>query len=302
MNHWLCVMLVFAIFISNPSSSAEAQCEQATALYQKAVGQGVDGQEKIRLLEQSLEVCKSYAAFYELGKAYAVNGQIEPAIKALDNALGYAMNDVPKKIKVCQVKARVYGRYGKTDDAVLWYKTALKMCRQYSGEDKKQIEGTTKEIENELMELEKKAPDAIVTSAQIASTLSKGMDLTRDIAVVGVVPSVDLRVNFAYDSSALTDKGKRQVEELMKALTAPGFQGNRFKLVGHTDLRGTDEYNLQLSRNRAETVKTYLLQHSKIDPKRIDVEGRGKKEPLYSRNTEDAHALNRRVEVVIEKD
>ncbi|MFN8890276.1 MAG: OmpA family protein, partial [Cyclobacteriaceae bacterium] len=67
-------------------------------------------------------------------------------------------------------------------------------------------------------------------------------------------------------------------------------------LTGHTDERGTDDYNLKLSEQRVKAVAAYLSEKG-IDRKRITVKGEGKRKPLSSGKDEAAHALNRRVEI-----
>ncbi len=89
------------------------------------------------------------------------------------------------------------------------------------------------------------------------------------------------------------------MDELGKALQARDFNSMGFKLIGHTDVRGTDEYNDMLSLQRAESVKDYLIRRFNIASGRIEVEGKGRRQPWYRQNTEDAHALNRRVEVIV---
>lgn len=68
------------------------------------------------------------------------------------------------------------------------------------------------------------------------------------------------------------------------------------QLSGHTDDRGNDEYNQRLSLNRARSAGRYL-QTLGIDASRIEIFGYGKSKPLINESTEEARAINRRVEV-----
>jgi OOP family OmpA-OmpF porin len=65
---------------------------------------------------------------------------------------------------------------------------------------------------------------------------------------------------------------------------------------GHTDSVGTDQYNLGLSRRRAETVQTYLVDHG-VARSRITAEGMGESKPVASNDSADGRAQNRRVEL-----
>lgn len=110
--------------------------------------------------------------------------------------------------------------------------------------------------------------------------------------------ATDLYINFEYDAAVITADGRRQVAALAEAigLASAGAAG-RFRIAGHTDVRGTDEYNLALSLRRATAVRDYLVTNFGVSRSALEVEGRGKREPLFSGTTEDDHARNRRVEV-----
>jgi outer membrane protein OmpA-like peptidoglycan-associated protein len=73
----------------------------------------------------------------------------------------------------------------------------------------------------------------------------------------------------------------------------------RIRIEGHTDSRGDDGYNFALSNDRAESVREFLFQKG-IDRSRLSAVGYGEREPLDPRENEEAWALNRRVEFIIE--
>ena len=70
-------------------------------------------------------------------------------------------------------------------------------------------------------------------------------------------------------------------------------------IIGHADSDGSDSYNLDLSRRRAESVAAYLNQRG-VDANRIYYEGRGESQPIASNATADGKAQNRRVEILIQ--
>lgn len=72
-----------------------------------------------------------------------------------------------------------------------------------------------------------------------------------------------------------------------------------FVIVGHTDSRGTDQYNDLLSRKRAVAVVDWYARRG-IDPERLAAVGAGEREPIASNGTPEGRQLNRRIEVVIE--
>ena len=69
-------------------------------------------------------------------------------------------------------------------------------------------------------------------------------------------------------------------------------------LAGYTDSTGSDEYNLALSRRRAQAVADYLANQN-VNSTRFTVQGFGKSDPVASNDTAEGRAENRRVEVAI---
>jgi OmpA-OmpF porin, OOP family len=72
-------------------------------------------------------------------------------------------------------------------------------------------------------------------------------------------------------------------------------------IEGHTDLIGGHQSNVELSKRRAEAVKTYLVESMRMDPRRIYTLGYGKTKPLITSGDAEAQAPNRRVEIKMRK-
>jgi outer membrane protein OmpA-like peptidoglycan-associated protein len=109
---------------------------------------------------------------------------------------------------------------------------------------------------------------------------------------------LQLDVPFDFNSAELTPSAKQQLDELGEVLASKEFSNVCIELAGHTDERGTEEYNLELSRRRAESAKRYIVDKYKVDPARILAKGYGESRPLIvNAGTEAEHAVNRRVEM-----
>ena len=74
----------------------------------------------------------------------------------------------------------------------------------------------------------------------------------------------------------------------------------KIELSGHTDNQGNSSLNLELSRQRAEMVKQYLVENG-IKNRRVETKGYGASRPVASNATEESRKLNRRVEVLVVK-
>ncbi len=101
------------------------------------------------------------------------------------------------------------------------------------------------------------------------------------------------RVHFAFDQYTLdTDAMKTLTENAMYIKANPDL---KVVIEGHTDQRGSDEYNLALGEKRAQAAKNYLVSLG-IAPGRLSIISYGEELPLDSSNTEEAWAKNRRAE------
>ncbi len=103
-------------------------------------------------------------------------------------------------------------------------------------------------------------------------------------------------VNFAFDSSDLTATSKENLDKLAQILI--NNPDTNINIYGHTDSKGTDEYNQKLSERRANSVKNYLISKG-IASSRLFPMGMGEAEPKASNETEAGRAQNRRVEFAI---
>ncbi len=113
------------------------------------------------------------------------------------------------------------------------------------------------------------------------------------------IPVVLENVNFEFNSFKLLESADNILNTLYKYLNDnPDLI---ISIEGHTDDVGTEEYNLELSINRARSVYNWLINKG-IDAKRLRFSGFGKSRPFYNHPDEKYRALNRRVEIRIIKD
>jgi outer membrane protein OmpA-like peptidoglycan-associated protein len=76
------------------------------------------------------------------------------------------------------------------------------------------------------------------------------------------------------------------------------YDDTNILLAGYTDSTGSDEYNLELSRNRAHSVADYMVIQN-VNSERFSVYGYGESDPVATNDTEGGRAQNRRVEIAI---
>jgi len=113
-------------------------------------------------------------------------------------------------------------------------------------------------------------------------------------------PKVAIRIHFATDSAVI--EGQRnlsQLDELGKALSSPAMRSRVFSIEGHTDKRGEAAYNLRLSQQRSQAVATYLVEKHGVDGNQLQPNGQGEYFLIDDGDSDEAHAKNRRVEILL---
>jgi len=121
-----------------------------------------------------------------------------------------------------------------------------------------------------------------------AAAMAKGLGESGHIALYGVY--------FDTDKAVIKPESRPTLEQIAKLLTGQP-QLNVF-IVGHTDSQGAFDYNMDLSRRRAEAIVAELTKSYRIAPARLRSAGVGMLAPVGSNATEAGRALNRRVELV----
>jgi outer membrane protein OmpA-like peptidoglycan-associated protein len=181
-------------------------------------------------------------------------------------------------------------------------KTDLDATRQAAEEARKAAETERHQLEEQrraadaraaelakAREGQQQAEDALrVTLSQLAQVREEARGL-----IVTLPGSIYFEVNKTEVKPAMRER----LSEIAKALATVG---NRHVLVeGHTDSTGADDYNLKLSRLRAEAVRSILIAGG-VSADRIESQGYGKTRPVASNATATGKAQNRRVEIVIQ--
>jgi OmpA-OmpF porin, OOP family len=142
--------------------------------------------------------------------------------------------------------------------------------------------------------------DAYITNPHYASGLlyyvkaGTSVETTSKMKAKGIVVG---NIYFDHDKFELKGKEKEDVDQLGKFLkdNPKAF----VVLQGFTDSQGTQEYNMDLSRRRTETVASYLMKNFKVDAGRVVASWYGEANPIATNGTEEGRAKNRRVEVAV---
>lgn len=112
----------------------------------------------------------------------------------------------------------------------------------------------------------------------------------------GIIVKFDSGILFDFDRAELKPNAMTNIQSLANSMK--NNPNTNIMIIGHTDSKGTDSYNMSLSQRRAMSVKNYA-QMQGIASSRLTTEGRGEIEPIADNSTEAGRAQNRRVEIVI---
>ena len=276
-----CVALSFGLLPCGVAQAGQS-FDRARRHYDAAMAE-TDGARRIALLERSYEEHATWTAAIALGEAHLGAGRLRQAREWLDKAS--ELGDTGEH------RARALFRIGESHASEGDWLRAVDYFRAADALHDLPM------IRQALHEARREAQGQVVPNEEIVETL-----LNSAIRGAAVRPRIDLHINFEFDSARMTRDGRAQAEELGEALLTIADRTGRspeWLLVGHTDAQGARAYNRVLSVRRAEEVRAYLVDDFGLDPRTIDVEGRGEDELLDLETTEAAHSVNRRVEVVL---
>jgi outer membrane protein OmpA-like peptidoglycan-associated protein len=180
------------------------------------------------------------------------------------------------------------------------------------------VQARNSQAQSSLKELEKRAETAQITELQDMkgqlATAKQGrkdaelksaaaaLELARLASVKhedrGMVITLSGSVLFASDKAELLPAAQQRLTEVAKALKE-GEQDAHMIVEGHTDGKGSQSYNLDLSARRAQAVRSYLVSQG-IAEERIRSEGLGFTRPIADNKSAEGRANNRRVEIVVQ--
>jgi len=136
-----------------------------------------------------------------------------------------------------------------------------------------------KQMDKQAEELKKELPDA-------------GVERFGE----GIILELSDKVLFDFNKADLTAASKQSLDKIIDIFNK--YPDTNIEIQGHTDSKGSMEYNQNLSVQRASSVSGYLTQHN-IPSSRLAIRGFGEGAPKYTNDTEEGRAQNRRVEFLI---
>jgi len=114
---------------------------------------------------------------------------------------------------------------------------------------------------------------------------------------------IDMRegANFNFNSATLPEQARKEIDGFLSDVKGDpaGMENAVFVVAGHTDSVGSEDYNYELGKKRADSVSRYLITQKKMDPLRVVTVSYGESAPMFENNTPQNRAKNRRVEILV---
>ncbi|GGC05129.1 OmpA family protein [Dyadobacter sediminis] len=107
-------------------------------------------------------------------------------------------------------------------------------------------------------------------------------------------------VLFATDESNIQSGAEKQLQQIAASLKKR-FTGGAVAVYGNTDSTGSAGHNAELGKQRAESVKDWLVKNAGVSNDKISVESKGQNDPVATNSTAEGRQMNRRVEIVVMK-
>lgn len=296
-------LLALACSLGSPSTAAQADpaatrpatntCAAAAEIIDKA--QQGPLQDALPAARDALQACDAYETWLFLANVHAARKEWTDAENAYLRARGLAGTD-PKRLTHAELRYALMAAEGRPACEGL---AALEIARA-------SLRSRDLPVPPALAQRQRQIEQTLAGSTVSADTIGCVLDAKKRAARLFLndrafctAVSIDLPINFDTASHALNAAATGQVAALVDALRTRLSDGDRLQVVGHTDERGSDTYNLALSDRRAATVAQALRQALTLEASRLQPVGQGERRPKYTGSSEDTWRLNRRVEVTL---
>ena len=238
---------------------------------------------KRQLLNDALTTCSQDAEIHYIC-AYTAE-RLRKYDKALSNYLKATELD-RKYAKAYFGLGDIYMVLGNAESAMRAFETGLEL----------EPDNTRAKSAFELAQIKHKAATgANITADEFIRVMEESKDEeTTEGALDG--PLLRMQIHFYVASSQLSEKAIDQLSIVGMALESPALKNKKFEISGHTDDSGTPETNLFLSKERAEQVRSYLIQNYAVQPANLIAAFYGDTRPTAPNTSTQNRALNRRVE------
>lgn len=222
------------------------------------------------------------------GNSVSKNARFEKMLGITNPVLDQFSDVMSNKLWCCSIKDKIY--LPQYNDSVV---AALKAAKEAEAlaaanpkPDPKDKGGKLKDKQNPTTTSD---PKTTTPKDVVAQNTDKSKEVVRAVVYEKVIP-------FGFDKSDVVEQYQKDLDNALDLLKK--YPNYSIEIYGHTDAKGSDIYNLALSKRRCDAVAKYLKQNG-LDSSRIKTKGFGESQPIADNETEEGMAKNRRAEIRI---
>lgn len=288
-------MLVCALLLAGACASVRPSSELAEArtIYQRLLSEGADRRVEADLLRTNTAIANADAAFRESKAQRDVDALGHVALRLAQTAEANYQRHQSARLADSLRTARLQ-RLLTLSEA---QRSQLEQSRQLSEQEIAALRAQNLAAEQRADSLRRAAEEA---NRRLNEALGQLRSLVAEITDLretqrGLVISLS---DILFDVGRSTLKAGSQANIERIAVVLRQYPQHQILVEGHTDATGSDEFNLGLSRDRANAVRSALVSGG-VDASKITAEGFGESRPVASNDTPAGRQQNRRVEIVI---
>jgi len=278
-------LIAFCTTISFNANATD--CSVAKKEYEKGLeaGKAQDWNAATQALSKSTQECNTFNAWYLLGQAYTELHNYNDALSAFEDSRQYA--------KTTNERALAMGRYAQIQANLGEVNRPLTMVH----EARKMHSNPPKWMTMLAMSLDEKRIEQPLTIAQVTRALTnKSIKIFNSNAK----PNINVNINFKSNSTEIVESSYQALDVLAEALADRAISSKQVTIVGHSDQRGAEGYNMDLSVKRAKYIEKELISRNPVLQGKLLVLGKGEGNPLYEGNDENSFKFNRRIELQVD--
>ena len=277
-------------FGAPPICLADTRAE-AQKWVDKGLEIGDNSEAEAQCYRRAIEIDPFYAAaHFNLAYVYQANGEFEESIKEYEECIKHDPERKDAYLNIGMVKRH----QGLTYDPEGAYKVYNRYC-EITGEKEVEYLDIKDGLEQEISALKQVELKPFYSSEEIEQRLTCGF---KRGASPYNGPRLPVMIEFDYNSARIKPETEEQLREMARALESEKLRSTSVIIEGHTDSRGPSEYNMNLSKKRAEAVKEFLVDKMRVPAEQLTVQWYGEDRPIFPNDTSENRQRNRRCEFV----
>ncbi len=276
------VLMVAACATARPSG----ELAQARAIHQGLVSSGADRRVEADMLRTNTAIAEAEAAFTTHKHQSDIDALGHIALRLAQTAEANNARQLAERVSDSLRTARLQ-RLLTLSEA---QRADLETKRQLSEQETEALRQRNDSLRQAAEEANRRLNEAVGQLRSLVAEITNLQETQR-----GLVISLS-DILFDVGKSTLKSGAQASIQRIAVVLTQ--YPQHQILVEGHTDATGGDEFNLQLSRDRANSVRTALVAGG-VEAGRISAEGFGEGRPVASNDNAAGRQQNRRVEIVI---